>query len=112
MEMRVEDLPDGVVKVALEGKMDLAGAQKIDLRFNAVAGGCTALVIDMAPVTFLASMGIRTLIMGAKAMQKKGGRVAIFGPNPEVEKVLVGSGIDTLIPVLPDLESALIAVRA
>jgi anti-anti-sigma regulatory factor len=55
-------------------------------------------------------MGIRTLVMGAKAIRSRGGCMVLLKPTPDVKKVLVGSGIDTIIPILHDLESAINAV--
>ena len=57
-------------------------------------------------VDYLASMGIRTLIMGAKVVQLKNGKMVLLNPSSEVEKVLSESGVDKLIPVCHDLETA------
>lgn len=49
--------------------MDVMGAMQIDVQFSAVAAANRAVVVDLSEVEFLASMGLRTLIMGAKSMQ-------------------------------------------
>ena len=91
--------------------MDLAGAQQIDLRFNAIAGKSHKVIVNFENVNFLASMGIRTLIMAAKTIQLKGGKMVILKPNADVESVLVGSGTDTFIPIYQDLGTAISSVN-
>ena len=107
MELKIEQLPHDVTKVNLQGKLDIAGSMAIDLHFNVVVGSQRQVIVDLSEVSFLASMGLRTLIMGAKAVKSKGGRMALLRPTAEVESVLVTSGTDTLIPIAHDLDAAL-----
>ena len=66
MEMTVIDAADGVTHVALDGRFDIAGAQAIDARFTALAENSKALVVDLEKVSFIASLGVRTLMVSAK----------------------------------------------
>jgi hypothetical protein len=43
-------------------------------------------------------------------MKPKGGRMVILKPCLDVEKVLISSGTDTIIPIVHDLEAAISAV--
>ena len=52
----------------------------------------------MTGVTFLASIGIRALVMTARTLHRRGGRLAIFGASDEARKVLHTTGIDGIIP--------------
>jgi anti-sigma B factor antagonist len=107
MELTTEILPNGVEKIALAGRMDTAGAQEIDLRFTGLAATRPALiVVDLSQVSFLASMGIRTLLSTAKALVRRGGRMVLASPQPLVGEVLKVAAIDSLIPVYPDVPSA------
>jgi anti-sigma B factor antagonist len=110
MDMQVESLADGIIKVNLAGRLDIAGAERIDLHFSVVSGAHRKVIVDLEKVSFLASMGIRTLIIGAKSMRSKGSKMVILNPTPDVEKVLVISGTDTLIPIVHDLIEAIAAV--
>ena len=109
MDMAVEPLAPGVVKVALDGRLDIAGASAIDLQFNAIAGSHKAIVVDMAGVSFLASIGIRTLLLGAKAVQRRGGTLILLNPVAEVERVLDVMGVADLMPIYRDKEAAFAA---
>ena len=107
MERTTEQLPDGVERIALAGRMDSAGTQAIDLRFTGLTATRPALiVVDMSRVSFLASIGIRTLLSNAKALGRRGGRMVLAGPQPLVEEVLKLAGIDSFIPVYADVGSA------
>ena len=110
--IEIEQLAGGVTKVRLKGRLDIAGAAEIDLRFNTVAGAQRAVIVDLSMVDFLASMGIRTLITGAKAIKGKQGKMVVLAPDGNVERVLVSSGTNLLIPILHDEQAAIAAVAA
>ena len=60
----------------------------------------------MSEVSFLASIGIRTLVINARAQSQRGGLMALLKPQPLVAEVLKTAGIDTIIPMYPDLDTA------
>lgn len=106
MEMKIEPISPGVTKVVLSGRMDAAGAARIDLPFSAVAGGNRGVIVDMSSVDFLASIGIRTLMLGAKTMQRRGGTLVLLAPQTTVLEVLEVTGVLDLLPVVATLEAA------
>ena len=69
-------------------------------------------VVYMSEVSFLASIGIRTLVVNARAQSQRGGSMALVNPQPVVAEVLKMAGIDTIIPVYPDVDSACSALMA
>jgi anti-sigma B factor antagonist len=111
MEMQVEDLTNGVTMVALRGRLDMVGAGVIDLKFSAVAGSKRSIVVDLSAVEFLASLGIRVLVMGAKSVRNKGGRLVLLSPQDDVNAVLTTAGIDEIIPIVFDRADAIAAVQ-
>ena len=110
MELVTETVAPGVTKVNLAGRMDIAGAQSIDLHYNVLVGSERALIIDLSKVEFIASMGLRTLILGARTVALKRGRIVLYRPIPAVEQVLVTSGTDSVVSIVHDLEAAVRAV--
>ena len=104
-------MASGITRVALDGRMDIAGAAVVDLKMNIIAGSAKKLLIDLQKVEFLGSMGLRSIVIPARAVKSRGGKVVLFAPNEMVESVLKTSGIDSLIPVCHDLDSA-VAVLA
>jgi len=112
MPMTVEELDNGVTKVVISGRIDIAGAQDIDLPLNVVGGSRRAVVIDLADVSFIASMGLRGLVMCAKSIHSKRGKVSMFGARAEVAEVIRTMGIDELIPLLASEVEAIALVTA
>jgi anti-sigma B factor antagonist len=110
MEMEVKEADDGIAFVILRGRLDTVGANAIDLKFNAIAGARRAVVVDLSQVDFLASLGIRVLVLGARVVKGKGGKLVILSPSEGVRSVLSAARADTLIPILPDRAAAVAAV--
>jgi anti-sigma B factor antagonist len=106
MDMQVREAEDGVTRVVLEGRFDIAGAQEVDLRFSALAGSAKALVVDMGQVSFLASMGVRTLMLSARTMIRRKGIMAVCAAGENVEKVLRSTGFDEIVDLYPDFAAA------
>ena len=64
----------------------------------------------MAAVPFMSSIGIRALLMNAKAVKNRGGRLVLLNPDRNVRSVLESSAIDQLIPLCDALDDALAKV--
>lgn len=111
MTIAIHELDSVVTKVVLTGRIDLAVAMSIDMPMSVVGGSRRAVVIDLAGVDFMASMGLRSLVMAAKAIQGKLGRVVLLAPQAAVEEVIRTAGIDELIPIFHDETAAIAAVR-
>jgi anti-anti-sigma regulatory factor len=83
MKMAVEPVGPGVVKVILDGRLDVAGSGIIDLQFSAIAGS---------------HRGVGSFIL--------------LNPVEEVERVLEVMGMTDLMPVFHDADTALAAAAA
>ena len=112
MRMVTEEVAPGVTKANLTGRLDIGGTQAIDLAFNALAGSQRALIVDLSQVDFIASLGLRLLIVGARTVQRKGGRMVLLAPPIAVEAVLISSGTDNVVPIWRTLDDAVAAVSA
>jgi anti-anti-sigma factor len=110
MDIAVEDLAGGITKVVLRGRFDTTGAVVIELPFNKVVTEKRQVMVDLSAVTFLASYAIRVLLLGAKIVAGKGGRLVIVCPDNNVAKVLRSAGLDTLIPLHPTEAAATAAL--
>lgn len=111
MNIDAESLDGGIWKINLSGRMDVQGTQEIDVKFSGMtAGQRNAIVVDMSGVDFLASIGIRSLLLNAKAVGQRGGKLVLLNPDAGVTKVLQTAGIDTLVPIFTDLAAARHAV--
>lgn len=112
MTLETVDVGDGITRVKLSGRLDIAGAAAIDLRFSALASGDRPLLlVDISQVSFLASVGIRTFFTIARTVKLRRGRMALLSPTDLVAKVLESAAVDSLIPVFRDVETACDALR-
>ncbi len=110
MQIDSESFEDGVRKISLAGRMDILGTQQIDMKFTGLTANQRSVIVDMSAVEFPASIGIRTLLLSAKAVSSRNGKMVMLNPAPHVVKVLEMAGIDTLIPICTSLEEARSAV--
>lgn len=112
MDLTVEDIANGATRVVLHGRVDTTRAVLLELPFNTLAAEKKAIVVDLTAVEFLASYGIRVLLMGAKIVNGRGGRLAIVCPDNNVAKVLRRAGGSELIPIFDRLDAAAAAVTS
>ena len=111
MQISSEEMAGGITRVALDGRMDIAGASVVNLKMNIIAGSAQKLLIDLQKVEFLGSMGLRSIVLPARAVHGRGGKVVLFAPTEMVASVLKTSGIDSLLPIHHDLAAALAALQ-
>lgn len=111
MEIQDEQLPNNVTLIKLSGRMDIEGVGSIETKFAGMtASPRLAIVVDMSNVPYMSSIGIRCLVMNAKAVGKRGGKLVLLTPEQNVKKVLVTSGIDKIIPISDSLDLAVATV--
>ena len=112
MDMIVEKMAGGVTKLVLRGRFDTTSAVAVELPFNEIATQNRKVIVDLSAVSFLSSYGIRLLLVGAKAVNGCGGKLAIVCPDKNVLKVLNTAGTDALIPIFETDTAAADALRA
>ena len=107
MELQFNTADDGIRLIKLIGKLDIIGTGEIKTKFmNHCAGDKVRLVVDLSEVDFLASIGVRLLVLTAKSVSRRGGKMIILNPIPEVQKVIEVAGIPAIIPIYSHFESA------
>jgi anti-anti-sigma factor len=112
MDIAVEEMAGGITKVGLRGRFDTTGAVVVELPFNKIVTEKQRIIVDLSAVNFLASYGIRVLLVGAKIAKAKDGKLVILCPENNVAKVLKTAGTDTLIPMFQSEGAAAEALAA
>lgn len=101
MDIQVDDSTAGLRRVRLVGRLDSAGAGKVDADFDAATVGAGEnAVVDLTGVTFLASLGIRMLVTAARALAAKERRLVLVAGEGLVAETLRDGGIDQLVPLV------------
>lgn len=111
MDMNVTEEAGGVARVDLDGRFDISGAQQVDGRFVELSERVKFLIVDLSKVSFLASLGVRTLMLSAKTINRRGAYVAVCGASESVEKVLRSTGFDEIVGLYPDFAAAETALK-
>lgn len=111
MEIATEELPGGITRVILVGRLDIAGAAAVDQRMNEIAAAHRVVLVDLQQVSFIGSMGLSALVAPARTIKSRGGRLVLVGPNQMVGEVLKSTLVDTFIPVFSNLEAAIAAMQ-
>jgi anti-anti-sigma factor len=106
MKITISEFGDLGTKITLVGKLDIAGAGTVDLPLATVAGTRRNIVIDMVGVDFIASIGIRHLVMAAKAVARGAGKLVLLDPSPLVTDVLITAGLDDFLPIVRSEDEA------
>lgn len=111
-EMQISDVA-GVTKASLEGRLDSGSVDRIESEFTAriVPVGKPA-VVDLTKVTFLASLGIRMLLSTARALNRRGARLALYGATPAVMEIIETVALSDIVPVVGTESEAIASVTA
>jgi anti-sigma B factor antagonist len=107
MKLSVENPRPNVRRIVLDGRMDMAGIQAIETEFNAAMEAGPNVIVDLGKVPFLASIGVRLLVSGAKTQAALGGRMVLLNPDDLTRRILKTTGINQLMPVHDGLDAAL-----
>ena len=107
MEIKFSELNDGINAIKLCGRLDIMGTGEIETKF---AGYCSGdrirVIVDLSELDYIASIGIRLLVMNAKSIASRQGKMVLLNPNPQTMSVLELAGIPSIIPIYSHLESA------
>jgi anti-anti-sigma factor len=107
MKLEYSELDNGVRLIKLIGRLDMEGTNHVDKQFvQHCAGENVFVLVDLAQVNYLSSIGIPMLITSAKAVANHGGRMAFLNPQTNVKSVLDITGVSNMIRIYKDLETA------
>jgi anti-anti-sigma factor len=108
MPIEFQEISDGLRRIIISGRLDIPGTAEIETRFAAFAAASNLrVVLDLTAVNFLGSIGIRSIIINAKAVKQRGGRMVLMvGDNAAVAETLESTGLGALFPILKDNAAA------
>jgi anti-anti-sigma factor len=98
MQMQINDA-GSTATIVMVGRLDIPGAEAVALPLATLSGSKNELIIDMAGVTFIASIGLRHLVAAAKVVQRRGGRLILLNPAVAVAEVITTSGLMEYLPI-------------
>lgn len=112
MELTVTHQDDGILHLALAGRLDIAGTGEVENKFTfQTSTQKAAVLVDLSEVTFIASIGMRLLLSNARAQSQRGGLMVLYNPQPLVKDALVTAGFEQLIAMYDDFDAACEALQ-
>lgn len=113
MELISKRYADTVV-VCPQGRIDHASAEGFKAALGPSVSACGAgrdrLVIDMAGVEYISSVGLRVLMLASKQTKAQGAPLAVCELQPVVREIFEISRFNLVIQVFPSLREALAAL--
>jgi anti-anti-sigma factor len=99
---------DDLTHIALSGRLDVQGVQKVELKFTShTAARKRPAIVDFAEIEFIASLGIAMLLGTARALRGHGASMVLISTKGRVDEVLREAGIDKVIPFAASREEAI-----
>ena len=106
--MQITEHQEGpILVVAVEGRLDHAGAGEFqNYTVKRINEGVRSMVVDLTNTTFVASMGIRAIIVPAQEVSRVGGRFGLTGLSPQLRQLFEVSGLLNVFKTYPTLDDA------
>lgn len=98
----------GIPVLRLSGRLNQGSADALHSAAMEIAGedDCSALIVDMGGVDFIASVGIRSLIRPSQALAMRGGKLAVANLRPQISEFFKLTGLDQMFRVYDTVEEA------
>ncbi|HSG41730.1 MAG TPA: STAS domain-containing protein [Anaerolineales bacterium] len=113
MKLDYSELDKGVRLLKLNGTLDMNGTFSIEFQFvRYCAGENVRVLVDLAKVNFMSSIGIPLLVNTAKSIVSRGGKVTFLNPQDKVLSVLEMVGVPDMIPIHTDMDTAIAELTA
>ncbi len=107
-----ESIEEGVAILAMEGEIDLHYAPVLRaLLQGKVTERCSALILDLARITFIDSAGLAAIIEYFRDTAGHGGVLCLAGLNENLRTIFEIVRLDKVIPIFPSRVEAIAALK-
>jgi anti-sigma B factor antagonist len=101
-----EDKIDSFALLEVSGRVDSENAETLKDYLVELGKREQQVLIDCSALEYISSNGLGALLMLLKLIQKKGGKLRLFGLSPRIAEVFEISGFDKFFPIFPSLDTA------
>jgi anti-anti-sigma factor len=96
------------VIVSLSGRMDAVSAPDFDKTVaNLIADGQHNIIVNLSDVDYISSAGLRSILVTARQLKEKQGKILLAGLKNSVKDVFQMSGFYSIFSILESVEDAL-----
>lgn len=93
--------------LALSGRLDSEAAPDFEQYCTrCTRGEAGTLILDLTPLEYLSSAGLRTILSAGKELQSRNGRLVLCAPKGSVRQIVEAAGFHKLFTVCSTLEEA------
>ncbi|MEN6610044.1 MAG: STAS domain-containing protein [Methanoregulaceae archaeon] len=103
---------DSTLVIVLPQRFDSANAMDIEAEMKEItAGNPGEVLLDLSRMDYIASAGIRVLLVITRAVIKSGGKIAFASLHPRVQQIFAMGGFTKVFPIYATKEGALSSFR-
>ena len=103
---------DSTVIIVLPHRFDSANALEIEADMKKVlADEPQEVLLDLSQMEYIASAGIRVLLVVTRGVMKSGGKIAFASPHPRVQQIFDMGGFAKVFPLFATKDGALSSFR-
>lgn len=100
MPLKIASHDAQTTRLILDGRLDADGCDKVETAFTAAASAASGdVLVDLAGVDYIGSLGVRLLIGTARAVRRRGRRMVIIGAQQQPMDVFDTVALADLIPI-------------
>jgi two-component system OmpR family sensor kinase len=102
-EFRIEEgRGDGVVVLRLRGDLDLASADAVAERLDALSAAGEPVLLDLDSLAFMDSSGLRVVLQAAETSRTSGWRFTLTAGSEQVRNLFASAGVTDRLPIEPE----------
>jgi anti-anti-sigma factor len=102
-----ETRSDGVVRLALNGRLDGTSSPAFEERIlTLIDAGERRLIVDLAHLDFISSVGLRAFVVAARALHPMGGRIVLCALQPSIRQLFDLTGFWASLTIVTTCEEA------
>ena len=85
LEISSSETKKSAFLIVLKGELETNTYGKLEQEINPILATATAIIFELGGLTYISSMGLRTLCIIRKTMEEKGGSFMLVNPQPQVK---------------------------
>lgn len=103
----VEQKNGKVMTLGLKGRLDGVSSKGAEQKIlGLIDSGERRLVLDLAELDYISSIGLRVLMLTAKRLRTVDGKLVVCGLKPAIKKVFDIAGFSAILRIVPAREDA------
>lgn len=98
--MKIEETRSGdVLQLDIEGKIDTFSSEEFQNTLFSGFQKSKNIILNMEKVQHITSIGLRSLLLGQKTADSKGGSLVIINANETIREIFRVTGFDSILTI-------------